>query len=274
MLAPDTPSQGSSSSSNLLANGAWRVPNKYTQTTEVIPNSNSSESSVTVPPSGSQSSASSARQAADMTPESLQNAPLQVKRLRMNKKTASAADQFLKDIGYIPASQGNSNSDISPADGQWPEDFVDRLNGADPTYDSLKLSEFITGYIAIMEETLPEGVDLTALRKHFAHLRSMMVDCAEVQWVTTRTAHKQVLLGIHYPRFKWEDQKACLDAKRDTIQRILRIPTQAVAQQMPTPEVPITPCPPIGELSVPKRMLKIIAMDDWILLNSIYCNSW
>ena len=148
--------------------------------------------------------------------------------------------------GYL-SSQGNSNTDSSPADGLWPEDYVDRLTGNEPTFDSLKLSEFNSGYISIMEETLPRGVDLAALRRHFSYLRSLMVDCSEVDWVMARTAHKQVLLGIHYCRFTWLDQRACVDAKRDAIQRILRIPSEAVPKAvpkaLPAPEVVITPCP-------------------------------
>ena len=152
------------------------------------------------------------------------------------------SDQFLNDIGYI-SSQGNSTSDISPADDLWPEDYVDHLTGNEPTFDSLKLSEFISGYISIMEETLPRGVDLSDLRRHFSYLRSLMVDCSEVDWVTARTAHKQVLLGIHYRRFTWLDQRGCIDAKRDAIQRIIRIPREAVPKALPAPEVVITPCP-------------------------------
>ena len=96
-----------------------------------------------------------------VSPAELQADNQPVKRLRKDQKTSTAADQFLKDIGYI-SSQGNSTSDISPADGLWPEDYVDRLTGNEPTFDSLKLSEFISGYISIMEETLPQGVDLSA----------------------------------------------------------------------------------------------------------------
>ena len=162
-----------------------------------------------------------------VSPAEVQADSQPVKRLRKDQKTSTTADQFLKDIGYI-SSQGNNNSDSSPADGLWPEDYVDRLTGNDPTFDSLKLSEFISGYISIMEETLPRGVDLSDLRRHFSYLRSLMVDCSEVDWVTARTAHKQVLLGIHYHRFTWLDQRACIDAKRDAIQRILRIPKEAV----------------------------------------------
>ena len=85
-----------------------------------------------------------------------------------------------------------------------------------------------------MEETLPRGVDL---RRHFSCLRSLMVDCSEVDWVTARTAHKQVLLGIHYRRFTWLDQRGCIDAKRDAI------PREAVPKALPAHVVVITPCP-------------------------------
>ena len=189
-----------------------------------------------------------------VSPADLQADSQPVRRLRKDQKTSTAADQFLKDIGYL-SSQGNSSSESSPADGLWPEDYVDRLTGNEPTFDSLKLSEFISGYISIMEETLPRGVDLAALRRHFSYLRSLMVDCSKVDWVMARTAHKQVLLGIHYRRFTWLDQRACVDAKRDAIQRMLRIPREAVPKALPAPEVIITPLPPlsVGELSVRRR---------------------
>ena len=214
------------------------------EVTNWVSDTRTNSSASVIPPSDSQAFVISATvsQPASLRAD-LQCDPGPVKRLRKDKKTATAADQFLKDIGYIAASQGNSSSDISPADGLWPKDCVDRLSGADPTFDSLKLSEFISGYIAITEATLPPGLDLTDLRRYFDYLRSLMVDCAEVSWVTTRTAHKQVLLGIHHRRLKWLKQRGCLDAKRDDIQHILRIPIQSASQQLPSPEPEINLCP-------------------------------
>ena len=210
----------------------------------MVPDTQTNSSTSRVTPTGSLPSVISdtSNPSRSVSPADLQAESQPVRRLRKDPKLSTAADQFLKDIGYL-SSQGNSNSESSPANGLWPEDYVDRLTGNEPTFDSLKLSEFISGYVSIMEETLPRGVDLAALRRHFSYLRSLMVDCSEVDWVTARTAHKQVLLGIHYRRFTWLDQRACVDAKHDAIQRILRILREAVPKALPAPEVVITPCP-------------------------------
>ena len=248
----DTPIAIAGPSHSTSNNGDQRPPESIaiagpSSSRHAVPDTQTNSSTSRVTPTGSLPSVISdtSDPSRSVSPADLQADSQPVRRLRKDPKSSTAADQFLKDIGYL-SSQGNSNSESSPADGLWPEDYVDRLTGNEPTFDSLKLSEFISGYISIMEETLPRGVDLAALRRHFSYLRSLMVDCSEVDWVTARTAHKQVLLGIHYRRFTWLDQRACVDAKRDAIQRILRIPREAVPKALPTPEVVITPCPSIS----------------------------
>ena len=198
----------------------------------VVPDTQSSSSTSMAAPTASLPSVISdtSDPSRSVSPAELQADSQPVKRLRKDQETSTAADQFLKDIGYI-SSQGNNNSDSSPADSLWPEDYVDRLTGNEPTFDSLKPSEFISGYISIMEETLPRGVDLSDLRRHFSYLRSLMVECSEVDWVTARTAHKQVFLGI---------------------QRILRIPERGCAESPAGSRGCDHPLPPlsIGELPV------------------------
>ena len=245
----DTPVTIAGPSHSTAGNGDQRPPESIaiagpSSSRHAVPDTQTSSSTSRVTPTASLPSVISdtSDPSRSVSPAELQADKQPVKRLRKDQKTSTTADQFLKDIGYI-SSQGNSTSDISPADGLWPKDYVDRLTGNEPTFDSLKLSEFISGYLTIMEETLPRGVDLSDLRRHFSYLRSLMVDCSEVDGVTARTAHKQVLLGIHYRRFTWLDQRGCIDAKRVAIQRILRIPREAVPKALPVPEVIITPCP-------------------------------
>ena len=245
----DTPIAIAGPSHSTPGNGDQRPPESIavagsSSSRHVVPDTQTNSSTSRVTPTASLPSVISdtSDPSRSVSPADLQAESQPVRRLRKDPKSSTAADQFLKGIGYL-SSQGNNNSDSSPADGLWPEDYVDRLTGNEPTFDSLKLSEFISGYISIMEETLPRGVDLADLRRHFSYLRNLMMDCSKVDWVTARTAHKQVLLGIHYRRFTWLDQWACVDAKRDAIQRILRIPREAVPKALPAPEVVITPCP-------------------------------
>ena len=224
----DTPIAIAGPSHSTSNNGDQRPPESIaiagpSSSHHAVPDTQTNSSTSRVTPTGSLPSVISdtSDPSRSVSPADLQADSQPVRRLRKDLKSSTAADQFLKDIGYL-SSQGNSNSESSPADGLWPENYVNRLTG---------------------NETLPRGVDLAALRRHFSYLRSLMVDCSEVNWVTARTAHKQVLLGIHYRRFTWLDQRACVDAKRDAIQRILRIPREAVPKALPTPEVVITPCP-------------------------------
>ena len=133
-------------------------PSRLQSPVHVVPDTQTSSSKSRVTPTASLPSVISdtSDPSRSVSPADLQAESQPVRRLRKDPKSSTAADQFLKDIGYL-SSQGNSNSDTSPANGLWPEDYVDRLTGNEPTFDSLKLSEFISGYISIMEETLPRG---------------------------------------------------------------------------------------------------------------------
>ena len=110
-------------------------------------------------------------------------------------------------MGYV-ANKGKSGSDRA-SEVPWPEDYIDRLDGSEPMYESLTLSEFVAGYLSILED-LPSNVDCDNVRRHVHYLRVLMDDCFETEWTVVRTAHKQVLNAIEYGRIKWGNSNACL----------------------------------------------------------------
>ena len=162
-----------------------------------------------------------------ITAEQLSEAPRPVKRLRRDSASTAAAKELLKEIGYV-ASKGNCASDKN-IEAPWPEDYIDRLDGSEPTYESLSLSEFITGYLSIMEESVPI--------------------CQQTDWQTVRTAHKQVLHAIEHGRVSWEDTRSCLDTKTNAIQRVLRIVSQNLKQNTKQSDNVVNPCPLFQSLS-------------------------
>ena len=110
-------------------------------------------------------------------------------------------------------------------------------------YESLMQSEFVAGYLAIMEEDLPNTPDTKKVLQHINYLRRLMEDCFEVEWPTVWTAHKQVLNAIDHGRLRWADFRACLDTKSTALQQVLRINAQG--RNVKTSEVDkgTTPCP-------------------------------
>ena len=136
------------------------------------------------------------RRPQQITAEQLSEAPRPVKRLRRDSASAAAAKELLKEIGYV-ASKGNCASDKN-IEASWPEDYIDRLDGSEPTYESLSLSEFIAGYLSIMEESVPICQQTQPIIRHIHYLRGLMEDCFETDWQTVRTAHKQVLHAIEH----------------------------------------------------------------------------
>ena len=173
--------------------------------------------------------------------EKVQDDPRPTKRLRKDKTSAQGAKEFLKEIGFVPAKGKGSDSNDDEA--KWPEDYINRLDGTDPSYETLSVSEFVAGSVAIIEEDLLDGNNPKRLANNLKYLRCIMNDCSEVGWPATRSAHKHVLQEIDQGRLKWEDCKACIDAKSSAILRVLRIPTQIVPAKVVVPEVVPTPCP-------------------------------
>ena len=187
------------------------------------------------------------RRPQQITAEQLSEAPRPVKRLRRDSASAAAAKELLKEIGYV-ASKGNCASDKN-IEAPWPEDYIDRLDGSEPTYESLSLSEFIAGYLSIMEESVPFCQQTQPIIRHIHYLRGLMEDCFETDWQTVRTAHKQVLHAIEHGRVSWEDTRSCLDTKTNAIQRVLRIVSQNLKQNTKQSDNVVNPCPLFQSLS-------------------------
>ena len=183
---------------------------------------------------------------AAVDPEQLRTAPRPVKKLRRDAASAATATEFLKEIGYVAANQGKPLSDPNKA--VWPEDYVDRLDGSEVTYESLT-QRFMAGYLSIMEEDTANTPDNQKLLRLIRYLRGLMEDSFEVDWTTVRTAHKQVLLAIDHGRIRWEDQRACMDMKSNALQRVLRIPANTPAQKSMSAEKLVNPCPLYQSLS-------------------------
>ena len=176
-----------------------------------------------------------------VSPEHLIVDPHPVKRLRRDRASADKAKELLEEIGYV-AVKGKSSS-TEADDAPWPEDYIDRLDGTEPTYESLSLCEFVAGYLSIMEEGLPPGAGNDGFRRHLNYLRGLMEDCFETEWTVVRTAHKQVLHGIEHGRLKWGDMSACMSVKANAIQRVLRIQKLEPVVKAADTDRPLNPCP-------------------------------
>ena len=189
----------------------------------------------------SQPSTSGMSQPRRVSPEQLSEDPRPVKRLRRDRASSDTAKELLREIGYV-ATKGKSSSDRA-SEVPWPEDYIDRLEGSEPTYESLTLSEFVAGYLSILEEDLPSNVDCANVRRHVHYLRGLMEDCFETEWTVVRTAHKQVLNAIEHGRIKWGNFNACLTIKATAIQRVLRIQQLEPIPKVASAEPPLNPCP-------------------------------
>ena len=184
----------------------------------------------------------SASQAEPVSQEVLEEAPRPVKRLRMDRVSSDGAKELLKEIGFIPAPKGKVQSNPNSVDDMWPEDYIERLDGTEPTYETLAIHEFVGGYISIMENSLPPQPH-PAIRRHLRYLRSLMADCNGTEWPTVRSAHRLLLSELDFGRLSWTDTRACMDMKAHALQRILRIQSSSTAVKAPVPEVITTPCP-------------------------------
>ena len=117
--------------------------------------------------------------------------------------------------GQLPSKSCNAQ-----VEADWPDLYVYRLGGAEPTYDSLSMPEFIAGYLSIMEEVTTVCSMNVNLLRHLTYLRQLMEDCFLTEWHLVRTAHKHVLNGIEHRRFTWNDMSVVIDTKRTALNRL------------------------------------------------------
>ena len=196
--------------------------------------------------------------ASHMTPEDLQNSDEPIKSLRRDRSTSSLARGILQEIGIMAGNErdrrrrgrgGKHRELIEGAD--WPEDYVYRLDGTEPSYDSLTLAEFVAAVFSIMEELTPITAKNAKVIRLFHYYRAFMEDCFEVDWPVVRTAHKQVLQGLEHKRIFWSDAASCIDTKRNALQRAQRRNMDVNVNVAPAPAStsqgphggPVHPCP-------------------------------
>ena len=203
-----------------------------------------------------------------VTPEQLQQSDEPVKSLRRDTSTSSLARGILQEIGFIATGERdrkrrrrgqNGKHREAPEGADWPEDYVYRLDGSEPLYDTLTLPEFAAAMLSIMEEMTPVLPANAKVIRLFHYYRGLMEDCFEVDWSVARTAHKQVLQGLEHKRITWSDATSCIDTKRNAIQRAQRRSIEPSSQPQPNapPPAPYPPLPGVSRshLHQPDRSL-------------------
>ena len=164
----------------------------------------------------------------DVTPRQLQQATDPAKALRANITSADVADRILKVVGILEESDAERGSKSGNGKrskkklAKWPSDYVYRLDDEEPAYDTLSAPEFVSGYLSITLETLPNITDNDIARGHMFYLRGLMEDCPELGWEAVRMAHKMVLNAIELKRLTWADTEAVQKLKTTAMQRVHR----------------------------------------------------
>ena len=181
-----------------------------------------------------------------LSPEELARDPDPVKSLRRDDATASVADHIMRVVGILgdatgpkKAKSAYSKHILRKKIAKWPNDYIFRMYDDEPSYDSLTPSEFMSGYMTIIEEALPDIPDVKAALKHIHYARNLMEDVPQSNWKTVRTAHRQVLMAIDYKRIKWEDTDAVYKTKADAL---IRCRNESAAPTAPVQEAHVAPC--------------------------------
>ena len=220
------------------------------------------------------SSASSSDPYVGPTPEQLSNAHDPVKSLRRHRPSVNSAAIILKELALLEANNSkkkggqncrNANNVNANVEADWPELYVYRLGGTEPTYDSLSLAEFVAGYLSIMEEVTnvcPMNVNLL---RHITYLRHLMEDCFLTEWHVVRTAHRHVLNGIEHRRFQWEDTPLVMETKRVALARLQNSSTLSTFQNLQPASTSVLPSsfgltPPV--VCVPYQQLACLFTND------------
>ena len=126
------------------------------------------------------------------------------------------------DLHSITKKSGlvNKYNKIKRKEAKWPYDYIVRMEDDDPQFDTLEVSEFVSGYLSIMEEVVPVTPDNAKLLAHLHYLRQLMDDCVSFDWNDVRSTHRQVLMAIELIRLKWEDTAGVKEAKALALSRI------------------------------------------------------
>ena len=199
-----------------------------------------------------------------LDPQALARSDDQVRTLRRHKPSANNATAILKELALLEADGksrkgGVCKNNNTQVEADWPDLYVYRIQGNEPTYDSLTMQEFVAGYLSIIEEATTVCQLNVATLKHISYLRQLMEDCFLADWHMVRAAHKHVLNGIEHKRFAWEDTAVVIDTKRSALARIQSCSFQVAsnqANQMPMPLAGAIPgqqivCQPYQRLDCP-----------------------
>ena len=208
-----------------------------------------------LPAGGSQPSHPSVPEASTsgptLTPQELSLAEDPVRTLRRHRPSANHATAILKELALLEAGSKkrkgghgykNCNTQV---EADWPDLYVYRLGGNEPTYDSLSMAEFVAGYLSIMEEATTVCSINNSLLQHISYLRQLMEDSFMTDWHIVRTAHKHVLNAIEHRRFTWDDTDRVMETKRIALIHIhnsnLNVNSSQSTQALVTPP----PIPPL-----------------------------
>ena len=179
-----------------------------------------------------------------ITPEALQAATDPVRTLRRHRPSVNHATAVLRELALLEAGtkrrQGPSTSGKcnSQSEADWPDLYVYRLGGNEPTYDTLSLAEFVAGYLSIMEESTTVCPINTNLLNHISYLRQLMEDSFLSDWHIVRTAHKHVLNAIEHRRFTWSDTEKVMETKRIVLNRMHNSHPSTTFMQQSSAQVP------------------------------------
>ena len=166
----------------------------------------------------------------DITPVEVAAANDHLQMLRHNKPTSDVASIILQEVGLARAIEldkaykgksSKSSNKVKAGDAKWPNDYVFRLvTDEDPTYDSLNVMEFVSGYICIIAEVTPDTPQNAKLIQHLFYLRQLMDDCASLDWSQVRAAHRLVLMAIVHNRLDWNNKAAVKEEKAIALSRV------------------------------------------------------
>ena len=176
---------------------------------------------------GEASEQASQPSSSSLSPADLARSSNQVKTLRRHRPTATDAASVLRELALLEAQNNNKKGGhasnkcvVSQIEADWPDLYVYRIGGADPTYDTLSMAEFVAGYLSIMEEVAPINAQNAPFLRHLTYLRQLMEDSFLADWDIVRTAHKQVLNSIEHRRLAWADMPMVMETKRTALARI------------------------------------------------------
>ena len=192
----------------------------------------------------------------NVRPEQIALEESPIKSLRRDQQTSNVAELMLSEVGLakmIELDKSSNKSGISSKlhklrkrEAKWPNHYMIRFEDNDPQYDTLSETEFVSGYLSIIEEVTPVIPENQKLLTHIEHLRQLMDDCATMDWPSVRAAHRQVLMKIELKMLKWEDTQGVKETKALAMSRLRNRPEslpafKSVAHQNSSP-VQAQPC--------------------------------